>query len=70
MKRTLRLNIGIDGEGNYKVVSDEPESGLTALIVAGNIYKQDDAKFNKKIGLEVMSWLTMWADEIAESEEE
>lgn len=69
MERTLNLNLEIDKEGNYKVVSSEPESGNNYLIVAGNIYRQDDDGFNRKVGQEVMSWLTMWADELQEEEE-
>ena len=69
MERTLNLNLEIDKEGNYKVVSSEPESGNNYLIVAGNIYRQDDDDFNRKVGQEVMSWLTMWADELQEEEE-
>ncbi len=69
MKRTLNLNLEIDKEGNYKVVSSEPESGNNYLVIAGNIYRQDDDDFNRKVGQEVMSWLTMWADELQEEEE-
>jgi len=69
MERTLNLNLEIDKEGNYKVVSSEPESGNNYMVVAGNIYHQDDDDFNRKVGQEVMSWLTMWADELQEEEE-
>ena len=70
MERDLTLHIEINSSGDYKVVSDEPESGTTFLVDAGNIFRQDDDKFHKKIGQEVMSWITMWSDELEESEDD
>ena len=69
MKRDLILHIEVNSAGDYKVVSDEPESGTTFLVDAGNIFRQDDGKFNKKIGDEVMSWITMWSDELEEGDD-
>lgn len=69
MERDLILHIEVNSAGDYKVVSDEPESGTTFLVDAGNIFRQDDGKFNKKIGDEVMSWITMWSDELEEGDD-
>lgn len=70
MKRDLTLHIEVNSAGDYKVVSDELESGTTFLVDAGNIFRQDDDKFHKKIVDEVMSWITMWSDELEEDPDE
>ena len=69
MERDLILHIEVNSAGDYKVVSNEPESGTTFLVDAGNIFRQDDGKFNKRIGDEVMSWITMWSDELEEGDD-
>ena len=67
MERNLDLRIEIDADGNYKVVSAEPESGMQIIVATGKVTWQDDPEFNEKIGNEVMSWLRIWADELEES---
>lgn len=66
MKRTLDIQIEIDFDGNYKVVSSEPESGMTSLVVAENIDRARDRAI-EEIGHEVLRWIDIWVDELKES---
>lgn len=66
MERNLDLRIEIDADGNFKVVSAEPESGMTSLVVAGNIDRARDQEI-WQIGHEVLSWIDIWVDELKES---
>lgn len=67
MDRNLDLRISIDENGNYKIVSTDPESGMRCLVTAGNVSDRNESEFNQKIGCEVLGWLELWADELKES---
>lgn len=66
MERNLDLRIRVDADGIFKVVSAEPESGMTRLVVVGVIDRARDRSI-EKIGHEVLSWIDIWADELKES---
>ena len=69
MERTLEFQIEIDKDGNFKVVSYEPESGIHYPVIAGNANDHDEQKFNQKVGIEVLSWIEAWCEELEEDEE-
>ncbi len=70
IKRSLTFNIEVDKDGNYKLTSHEPESGTNFIVDAGNLNILDEENFEKKVGMEVLSWIECWIDEMAEEEKE
>lgn len=68
MERTIEFSIEIDRDGNYKVVSCEPESGTDCIVDAGNLFRMNDADFRQKVGTEILSWMMLWSDELVDDE--
>lgn len=64
MERTIEFRVEIDHKKNYKVVSYEPESGTSFIVDAGTLDKMNDDEFEKKVGMEVLSWIECWMDEV------
>ena len=64
MERTIEFRVEIDKEKNYKIVSYEPESGMSFVVDAGSLRHMNDGEFEKKIGMEVRSWIGCWVDEV------
>lgn len=65
MERNLHLTICMDGD-NVKIVVTEPESGEVSHFKF--VYSPDEhPEFDRVIGNEIYSWLSLWAD--AEDEE-
>ena len=67
MERTLTLTIALD---NYDktIFADvlEPESGESSRIVTP-FSPDEHPEFNERIGNEIYSWITLWADEMEEN---
>ena len=66
MTRTLTINITLD-DFDKTIVADvsEPESGENSRIVAP-LSPDEHTEFNERIGNEIYSWITLWADEMEE----
>ena len=66
MERTLNLTIYLD-DYNKNVTVDvrEPESGESGRIVTP-FSPDEHPEFNERIGNEIYSWITLWADEMEE----
>lgn len=66
MERTLNLTIYLD-DYNKDVTVDfqEPESGESSRIVTP-FSPDEHPEFNERIGNEIYSWITLWADEMEE----
>ena len=67
MERTLTITITMD-EFDKTVTADvlEPESGESSRIVVP-FSPDEHPEFNERIGNEIYSWITLWADEMEES---
>lgn len=67
MERNLHLTICMDGD-NVKIVVTEPESGVVGQF--NFVYSpHEHPEFDRVIGNEIYSWLSLWANEDAEDEE-
>lgn len=61
MSRVLELTIRLNGD-DFEVDVYEPESGEVAQIQ--HPYSPDEhPEFNKAIGDEICSWISLWAEE-------
>ena len=61
MSRVLELTIHLNGD-NFEVDVYEPESGEVVQIQ--HPYSQDEhPEFDKAIGDEIYSWISLWAEE-------
>lgn len=61
MSRVLELTIRLNGD-DFEVDVYEPESGEVAQIQ--HPYSPDEhPEFNKAIGDEIYSWISLWAEE-------
>lgn len=69
-KFTKRLELTFHMTKNYiHVEIYEPESGEIAYVNAP--YSPDEhPKFDEKLCMEIYSWLSMWMDEMEDSDEE
>ena len=69
MERTLTITITMD-EYNKAVTADvlEPESGERGRIVVPFL-PYEHPEFNERIGNEIYSWITLWADEMEEEKQ-
>lgn len=66
MQRTLELTIRIN-ENSFEVDVYEPESG--EIVQMQHPYSPDEhPEFDKAIGDEIYSWLSLWADEMGEND--
>lgn len=61
MERNLSLSIRLH-EGGFSVTVSEPESGETKEMA----FQPGDPAFSEEIGNEILSWITLWADEMEE----
>lgn len=67
MQRTLELTIRIN-EDSFEVDAYEPESG--EIVQMQHPYSPDEhPEFDKAIGDEIYSWVSLWAEEREESNE-
>lgn len=67
MQRTLELTIRIN-EDSFEVDVYEPESG--EIVQMQHPYSPDEhPEFDKAIGDEIYSWVSLWAEEREESNE-
>lgn len=66
----LNFHVEVNSAGDYSVTSHEPESGIVCNVSCGNIFRQSDHELFKSVGTEIMSWITLWSDEIGETEED
>ncbi len=65
MQRTLELTIRIN-EDSFEVDVHEPESG--EILQMQHPYSPDEhPEFDKAIGDEIYSWVSLWAEEREES---
>ena len=66
MQKILELTIRLNGD-NFEVDVNEPESGEIAQMQ--HPFSPDEhPEFDKSIGNEIYSWLSLWADEMADSQ--
>lgn len=64
VQRTLELTIRIN-EDSFEVDVYEPESG--EIVQIQHPYSPDEhPEFDKRIGNEIYSWLSLWAEEMEE----
>ena len=68
MKRTLTVDLWIE-DGNAMAEFYEGETGEHLGVVVP-FSPSDHAEFDRQVGAELYSWLTMMADELAEQEDE
>lgn len=67
MQRTLELTIRIN-EDSFEVDVYEPESG--EIVQMQHPYSPDEhPEFDKAIGDEIYSWVSLWAEEREKSDE-
>lgn len=64
MEKTIEFRVEIDKEKNYKIVSFEPESGAGFIVDAGNLRQMNEGEFEEKVGMEILSWIECWMDEV------
>lgn len=63
MDRIIEFRMEIDQEKNYRLTSFEPESGTGFIVDTGNMRQMNEDEFEKKVGMEVLSWIECWMDE-------
>lgn len=69
MERTLNLTIYLDDYNKYVTVDfQEPESGESSRIVVP-FSPDKHPELNERIGNEIYSWITLWADEMDDGED-
>ncbi len=68
MERTIEFSIEVNKDGNFSVRSHENESGSHYLVYDGNIYDVNDDEFTTKVGIEILSWIECWLDELEDAE--
>lgn len=66
MQRTLELTIRLNDE-DFEIDVYEPESGECSQMQFP-LSPDEHPLFDQQIGAEIYSWLSLWADEVAEKE--
>lgn len=67
--KELHVFIRLSDTGEIIATVEEPESGEQTTFY--NAFSPDEhPEFNEQIGNEIYSWLSLWADELADEEVE
>ena len=66
MQKTLELTIRIN-EDDFELDVYEPESGEIAQM-QHPLSTDEHPEFDQAIGNEIYSWISLWADEVADGE--
>lgn len=67
MEKTLELTIHLKGD-KFEIEVSEPESGECTKMQF--TYSPDEhPQFDEAIGTEIYSWISLWMDQMEESEE-